>query len=334
MKAAGTKPMDETGATRGRATTGGKRRVLISAPYFQPVVERFRETFADAELVIPPVRERLSEEELLQLIGDIDGAICGDDQFTEQVLRAAPRLKVISKWGTGIDSIDRKAAERLGIAVCNTPNAFTEPVADTVLGYILCFARRLPWSDAEMKRNHWAKLPSVSLRECTLGIIGVGNIGRAVAHRAAAFGMRLLGNDVVPIPAECLAQTGMQAVAKEELLRQADFVTLNCDLNPTSTHLMSEAEFAVMKPTAYVINTARGPIIDEPALARALQQKQIAGAGLDVFEVEPLPADSPLRGMDNVMLAPHNANSSPTAWERVHQNTIRQLLEHISSATA
>lgn len=310
--------------------------MLVSAPYFQPVIERFKPVFAEAdvELLVPPVRERLNEEELLALVADIDGALCGDDQFTERVLRAAPRLKVISKWGTGIDSIDRQAAQRLGIAVCNTPNAFTEPVADTVLGYILCFARRLPWMNAEMKRNSWAKLPSVSLRECTLGIIGVGNIGRAVARRAAGFGMRLLGNDIVPIPAEFLAQTGMQAVSKEELLRQADFVTLNCDLNPTSVHLMSGSEFGLMKPTACLINTARGPIVDEPALVRALQEKKIAGAALDVFEVEPLPADSPLRTMDNVMLAPHNANSSPTAWERVHENTIRQLLEHLAVPAA
>lgn len=316
--------------------TSAKRRVLVSAPYFQPVIERFRKIFdeADIELVVPTVRERLSEKELLGLVADIDGALCGDDQFTARVLRAAPRLKVISKWGTGIDSIDRQAAKQLGIAVCNTPNAFTEPVADTVMGYILCFARRLPWMNDAMRKDSWAKLPSVSLRECTLGIIGVGNIGRAVARRAAAFGMRLLGNDIVTIPAEWLAQVGMQAVSKDELLRQADFVTLNCDLNPTSVHLISRGELGSMKPTAYLINTARGPIVDEPALVEALQQKQIAGAALDVFEFEPLPAESPLRAMDNVMLAPHNANSSPSAWERVHQNTIRQLLEHIAVTTA
>lgn len=309
-----------------------KRRVLVSAPYFQPVVDRFREVFAEAdiELVVPPVQERLSEQELLKLVCDVDGAICGDDQFTERVLEAAPRLKVISKWGTGVDSIDRQAAARLGIAVCNTPNAFTEPVADTVLGYILCFARRLPWMNHDMRRNLWVKRLSVSLRECTLGIIGVGNIGKAVARRAAVFGMRLLGNDIVTICPEWLAEVGMHAVSKEELLRRADFVSLNCDLNPTSYHLISRPELGLMKPTACLINTARGPIIDEPALVLALQQKQIAGAALDVFEREPLPAGSPLRAMENVLLAPHNANSSPVAWEQVHQNTVRQLLEHLS----
>jgi D-3-phosphoglycerate dehydrogenase len=306
-------------------------KVLVSAPYMQPVLERFRPVFEanDIEVIVPPVKERLSEDELLQWIGDVDGVICGDDRFTERVLRAAPRLKVISKWGTGIDSIDREAAQRLGIPVRNTPNAFSEAVADSVLGYILCFARQLLWTDRDMRAGKWHKRPSVSLRERTLGVIGVGNVGKAVVRRATAFGTRVLGNDLVEMPPAFLAETGIEMVSKDDLLRQADFVSLNCDLNPTSFHLMSDREFSLIKPTAYVINTARGPIIDEPALVRALQERRIAGAALDVFEVEPLPADSPLRGMDNVLLAPHNANSSPEAWERVHQNTIRNLIEEL-----
>jgi len=304
-------------------------KVLVSAPYIQPVIDRFRTIFEahDIELIIPSVRERLCEEELLQWVGDVDGVICGDDRFTGRVLRAAPRLKVISKWGTGIDSIDVEACKRLGIAVRNTPNAFSEPVADTVMGYILCFARQLLWMDRDMRAGVWSKRPGISLRECTLGVIGVGNVGKAVVRRAIAFRMRVLGNDIVEMPAEFVAETGIEMVAKEDLLCQADFVSLNCDLNPTSFHLMSDREFLLMKSTAYLINTARGPIIDEPALVRALQEKRIAGAALDVFEVEPLPENSPLRRMDNVLLAPHNANSSPEAWERVHQNTIRNLLE-------
>jgi D-3-phosphoglycerate dehydrogenase / 2-oxoglutarate reductase len=125
-----------------------------------------------------PVRERLSEKELLSLVGAIDGAICGDDEFTEAVLGAAPRLKVISKWGTGIDSIDLEAAAKLNIRVCNTPNAFTDPVADTVLGYILCFARLLPWMDQDLRHGLWDKRDAISLRDCTLGIVGVGILAR------------------------------------------------------------------------------------------------------------------------------------------------------------
>lgn len=306
-------------------------KVLVSAPYMQAVVDRFRSIFEanNIEVILPPVNEQLSEEELLQWVGNIDGAICGDDCFTERVMQAAPRLKVISKWGIGIDSIDREAAARLGVAVRNTPNAFGEPVADTVLGYILCFARQLPWMDRDIRTGVWCKRSCTSLRECTVGVIGVGNVGKAVVRRAITFGMRVLGNDIVEMSADFLAETDIKMVSKEDLLRQADFVSLNCDLNPTSYHLMSDAEFALMKPSAVVINTARGPIIDELALVKALQEKRIAGAALDVFEVEPLPENSLLRQMDNVLLAPHNANSSPEAWERVHQNTIHNLLDEL-----
>lgn len=308
-----------------------QRRVMITAPYMQPVVDRFRPIFDEnnVELFVPPVNERFEEAELLQWVADIEGVICGDDRFTERVLLAAPKLKVISKWGTGIDSIDLATCERLGIAVRNTPNAFSEPVADTILGYMLCFARNLPWMDRAMRDGQWYKIPSVSLGECTLGVIGVGNVGKAVVRRAVAMGMRVMGNDIVEIPSDFLDSTGIQMVSKQELLQQADFVSLNCDLNPSSFHLMNDEHFAKMKPAAVIINTARGSIIEETALIRALQSGQIRGAALDVFEIEPLPANSPLRLMDNVMIAPHNANSSPAAWERVHINTINNLLEEL-----
>lgn len=308
-----------------------KWKALISAPYIQPVLDKYMHILEDngVEAVVPPVKERLSEDELMKYIGDIDGAICGDDYYTERVMRSAPRLKVISKWGTGIDSIDKEAATRLGIAVRNTPNAFSEPVADTVLGYMLCFARNLPWMDRDIRAGTWHKRPSVSLGECTLGVIGVGDIGKTVVRRAMAFKMEILGNDIVEMPADFLQETGIEMLPKEELLRRADFVSLNCTLNPTSFHLMSDKEFSLMKPTAYVINTSRGPVIDEPALVRALQEGRIAGAAMDVFEDEPLSPDSPLREMDNVLFAPHNANSSPVAWERVHLRTINNMLEEL-----
>jgi D-3-phosphoglycerate dehydrogenase len=269
----------------------------------------------------------MEEDELLKWVEDIDGAICGDDRFTDHVLARAKKLKVISKWGTGTDSIDREAAARRGIQVCNTPDAFSHGVADSVLGYMLCFARRLPEMNAMVRAGMWEKISSVSLTECTLGVIGVGNVGKQVVRRAKGFGMRLVGNDIISIPADFIGETGIEMITKEALLQQSDFVSLNCDLNPTSFHLIGDRELGQMKKTAYLINTARGPIIDEPSLARALEAKAIAGAALDVFEVEPLPHDSPLMKFENVLLAPHNSNSSPKAWEFVHQNTFRNLLK-------
>ena len=307
--------------------------VLVSAPYMLPVLDEYREILKEhgIEVAVSPVNERLSEEELLPLVADVDGVICGDDRFTERVLRSAPKLKVISKWGTGIDSIDLEAAEQLGIRVCNTPGAFTDPVADTVMGYILTFARQLPWMDSDMRSGHWEKRPTVSLRECVLGVVGVGDVGKAVIQRASAFGMGLLGTDVVEVPATFVSTTGLEMVPLDALLARADFVSLNCTLNPTSNHLVGRRQLELMKETAYLINTCRGPVVDEPALAQALQDGWIAGAALDVFEDEPLPSDSPLRRLENCLLAPHNANSSPVAWRRVHENTIRNLVEVLES---
>lgn len=308
-----------------------KWRVLVTAPYIQPVIDRFRPVFQkhDIELVVPSVRERLEEEELLQWMDGIDGVISGDDHFTDRVLKSAAKLKVISKWGTGIDSIDQEVCKKLGIAVRNTPNAFSEPVADSVIGYMLCFARNLPWMDRAIRMGSWEKIPGRALRECVLGVIGVGNVGKTVVRRAIAHGMKALGNDLVEMPKEFLAATGIEMVSKKELLASADFVSLNCDLNPTSHHLMNSERFAQMKSSAVIINTARGPIIEEKALIEALQKGKIAGAALDVFEVEPLSDNSPLRNMDNVLMAPHNANSSPEAWEQVHESTIHHLIEEL-----
>jgi len=302
--------------------------VLVSAPYLIPSMARFRPMFeAEAiEIWLAPVEERLEEEALLHYAGKVDGVICGDDRFTARVLQAAaPRLKVISKWGTGIDSIDRQAASRLGIQVYNTPGAFTQGVADSVMGYVLCFARRLLWMDQAMKAGRWEKLHGRALHECSLGVIGVGNCGKAVLSRAQAFGMRLLGNDIVPIDPGFLSRTGVQMVDLDTLLDQSAFISVNCDLNPTSLHLLNATRLSRVRPGAVLINCARGPVIDETALIAALERGGLGGAALDVFEIEPLPAASPLRSMDNVLLAPHNANSSPAAWERVHVNTIRNL---------
>ncbi|HZX00785.1 MAG TPA: phosphoglycerate dehydrogenase [Candidatus Paceibacterota bacterium] len=298
------------------------KKVLITAPYFQLVLEKYRKIFEDHgfEIIAPEVNERMSEEELIPLVGDIDGILCGDDRITEKVLVAAPKLKVIVKWGTGIDSIDKEAAARRGIPVRNTPNAFTEPVSDSVLGYILCFARDIIGLDREMREGIWKKKMTSALNECTLGIIGLGNVGTAVKKRAESFGMKVVANDIKQM------NFGFM-IPLEKLLAESDFVSINCDLNPMSFHLMNKERLAMMKPTAYLINTARGPIVDEKALVEVLQTGKIAGTALDVFEDEPLLPDSPLRKMENVILSPHNTNGSLKAWERVHENSINSLIE-------
>jgi len=303
--------------------------VLVSAPYMLPILDRFLPLFANSgiECLTVPVTEYLVEAELIKYAGQFDGTLCGDDQYTARVLEAcAPRLKIISKWGTGIDSIDQQTCTRLGIMIGRTPNAFTLPVADSVLGYILAFARRQPWMDRAMKNGIWEKIPGHSLSERRIGVIGVGRIGKAVIRRAIAFGMDPLGYDIIEIDPDFIRELRVEMTSLEDLLERADFICLTCDLNPTSYHLINRGTLSMMKQTAVLINAARGRIIEENALIEALQDGKIAGAALDVFEAEPLPGNSPLLQLDNVMLAPHNANSSPEAWERVHWNTINNLL--------
>ncbi len=304
--------------------------VLYSAPYMIPLLPRYRPLLEGLglQLIVPEVHERLGEAEILVYAGQFDGTICGDDHYTPSVLAAcSPRLKVISKWGTGIDSIDRQAAEKLNIQVRNTPNAFTLPVADTVLGYMLSYARRFPWMDRAVKSGQWEKIPGRSLSECILGVVGLGKIGKAVVRRARAFGMTVLGTDIISIDPVFLAKNRVEMTSLKDLLARSDFVSLNCDLNPTSYHLMNSTTLRLLKPSAILINTARGPVVDEEALVVALQSGQLAGAALDVFENEPLSPDSPLTRLDTVMLGSHNANSSPKAWEHVHKNTIMNLLD-------
>jgi D-3-phosphoglycerate dehydrogenase len=295
-----------------------------------PFVDRFKPVLENygLEVIVPNVQERMEEADLLQYAGQFDGTICGDDRYTERVIQAcSPRLKVISKWGTGVDSIDAAACSRYEIKLCRTLNAFTTPVADTVLGYILAFARRQPWMDRQMRSGKWEKIPGKTLSECTLGVIGVGNIGKAVTRRARSFGMKVYGTDIVDVDHVFVTETGIEMTSLQSLLSSADFISVNCDLNSTSHHLINHDTLSLVKPNAVLINTARGPIVDEKALIEALQTQRLGGAALDVFEYEPLPLDSPLLKMDNVMLAPHNSNSSPAAWERVHWNTIKNLLD-------
>jgi D-3-phosphoglycerate dehydrogenase len=304
--------------------------ILFSAPYMLKSLDRFRPELEryGLDLITIDVHERLEEADLLKYAGKFDATICGDDRYTSRVLEAcAPRLKVISKWGTGIDSIDADACARLGIKLFRTTNAFTLPVADTVMGYLLAFARRQPWMDQAMKVGVWDKIPGRALHECTLGIIGVGAIGTTLTRRARAFGMKVLGNDIVEIDPGFIDETGIQMTTLEKLLTASDFVSVNCDLNPTSYHLINARTLQLMSKEAILINCARGPIVDEAALVKSLEEGLIGGAALDVFEVEPLPSDSPLRLMNNVLLAPHNSNSSPAAWEWVHWNTIKNLIE-------
>lgn len=305
------------------------KTVLITAPYMIPSMDRFTpilESFG-LNVVIPKVNERLEVNELLQFAGQYEGTICGDDRYTPEVIAAnAPKLKVISKWGTGVDAIDPEACEKYGIMIGRTPNAFTVPVSESVMAAMLSFARNVPWMDKAMKSGEWKKISGHTLLESTLGVVGVGNIGKALIRRARSFGMTILANDIIEIEPDFIIEMGIEMTSLEDLLERSDYVSLNVSLNPTSRHLINQETLKHFKPSAVLINSCRGPVVDEEALIQALQEGRLRGAALDVFEIEPLPDDSPLKRMDNVLLSPHNTNSSPFFWERIHWNSIRNLL--------
>jgi len=306
-----------------------KWKVICTTRCMIETIDRYRDEIErrGAELIIPPVDQFLTEDELIAVLGDIDGVIAGDDEFTERVYANAPRLKVVSKWGVGIDSIDVAAAQRHGVAVRNCRGSMNDAVADITVGYAVTLARRVLETHSRAAAGEWVKLEGTDVAGKTVGIIGVGNVGSEVARRFAGFRVRLLGNDPKEIPDALRRETGVRPVGFEELLSESDIVTLHCDLNPTSRGLIGDAEFDRMKPTAFLINAARGPVVREAALERALAEKKIAGAALDVFEREPLRPDSPLRGMPNVVLGCHTAYNSREAVEATSLMAINNLFD-------
>jgi D-3-phosphoglycerate dehydrogenase len=306
-----------------------KPRVLITSIFLKPGDDVDRHLLAhDMETVYRPWHGGRTEEELIGLLRGIDGAIVSTDPFTARVIQATDRLRVISRTGVGYDAVDVPAATARGIAVTITPGVNSRAVADWALALMLCCSRRLPENLAEVRRGGWTRYEGMDLAEKTLGVVGLGTIGKEVAKRAKAFGMRLLAFDLIQDLPFAEAQ-GIAYVSLEDLLRQSDVISIHCFLNEATRHLINAERLALMKSTAFLINTARGGIVDTEALCQALQAKRIAGAGLDVFEGEPLRADSPFRAIENVYLSPHVAGSTADARRRsgamAAENLIRAL---------
>lgn len=256
---------------------------------------------------------------ILDIIGDCDGLVVRNTKITRQILEAAPRLRAIGRHGVGYDTIDVAAATEMNIPVVYTPAANTESVAEIALGFIICLGRKLVKAHAAMRSGQLISdsftlsvmsqkrgLANADLRGKVLGVIGVGRIGSLLSRKAiAAFQMRVLGYDPY-VDASTLAGYGVQKVEKlEDMLPQCDFVTLHCPGGAETRHMINERTLSVMKPEAYLLNTARGTVIEEAALIRALQEGRVAGAALDVFDPEPPQPDNPLLHMENVIVTPH-----------------------------
>lgn len=307
-------------------------RVLVSCPLIQDSIESYDELFENHGVTYDDldVDQQLTEEDLLEVIGQYHGVIAGDDEFTRAVFEAAENLQVVSKWGIGVDSIDFDAAKDHGVAVHNTPGAFADEVADMVIGYAIMLTRHLHNIDSGVREGEWPCLRGVSLRERTFGVLGVGNIGSAVARRAAAHGMNVIGHDVQPIPEDLRTDIGIESATVDELFENSDIVSLNCALTPETEGIVDETKLEALGSEGYLINTARGRLVDEYALVDALQNGDIAGAALDVYETEPIDEHHPLTQFENVVLGTHNAQNTEEAVQAVNDRAVENLLDELT----
>ena len=283
-------------------------RVLVADKIHEDGVKLLKE-FAEVD-----VATGLKPAELVERVKSCDAIVVRSaTKVTKEIIDAGKNLKVIVRAGVGLDNIDVAAAEARRITVLNTPEAPTVAVAELVFGLMLSWARRLPQADASMKAGRWdkAQFMGTELRGKTLGIVGTGRIGRAVGYKAKSFLMKLLAYDPVT-NAEFVERTGARYVDLNTLLRESDFVTLHVPLVEQTKHLIGKQQLGLMKPTAVLVNTSRGAVIDEAALVEALRSGKIAGACLDVYEAEP-PVGSPLLKLPNVVLTPHIGASTHEA---------------------
>lgn len=306
-----------------------KYNVLISCPHLQNTISHYYDIFEknDILLTIPHVEQQLLEKDLVKIIEPIDGAIIGDDEFSSNVLKSAKNLKVISKWGVGIDNIDLDCASRLGIVVKNTPGVFSGEVADVVLGYCILLSRKLHLIDKNVRSGYWPHLTGFSLQGKTIGIIGMGNIGKEVTKRANIIGMKIIGFDVISPPSDFLSQYSVEMKDIFYLFENSDIITLNCNLTKDNYHLLNSEAFSKMKKGVFIVNCARGGLIDEKSLISALNEGIVAGAALDVFENEPLTEDNPLRKYESCIFGSHNSSNTYEAIMKTNDIAINHVIE-------
>ncbi|MBX3070919.1 MAG: D-glycerate dehydrogenase [Thermomicrobiales bacterium] len=275
---------------------------------------------------LPPDREAL-----VALLHGCDGAIVlVTDPIGAELLDAEPQIRVLSQFAVGYDNIDLTAATARGVAVCNTPGVLTETTADLAWALLMASARRVVEGADYVRAGKWQTwgptlLMGADVHHATLGIVGFGRIGKEVAKRGRGFDMRILAFDTMP-DEQAAADLGIELVDLETLLRESDFVSLHCALTAETRHLIDADALALMKPTAILINAARGPVVDTDALVNALQTGAIAGAGLDVTDPEPIPADHPLVGLQNVVIVPHIASASIATRGKMAEMAAQNLL--------
>lgn len=303
-------------------------RVVVTADAFRRDAPGAEEPLrrAGCEVSYPDRMGPLPAEELVAALAGADAVIASSDPYNERTLVACPRLRVLVRWGTGVDTVDLDACTAAGVLACNAPGLNVEAVADHTLGVMLALARRLTYQTAVMRAGGWEEVRGVDLWRKTVGIVGFGAVGRAVARRLAGFQCRVMAFDPL-LPPGAVEATGAEPAELEALFSTADFVSLHASLTPETRGLVSAVMLGRMKPSAFLVNTARGPLVDEAALVCALREGRIAGAAIDAFESEPLPADHPLRAMPNCLATPHSAFNTQETADAVNAAVAEQVVD-------
>jgi D-3-phosphoglycerate dehydrogenase len=303
-------------------------KVLITARMFGTVSDRAKELLISAGhhvLPNPYAGRLLNEKEVIDLIPDADGIIAGQDALTGKAIAAGKNLKIITRYGVGVDKVDIANATKHKIVVTNTPGANSDAVAEYAIALMLAVARKLVVGQKAAAKGSWDYMISTGLNHKVLGIIGLGKIGKAVAVRAKAFGMKIIAYDTYQdnLFAE---QNDIEFVGLEQILRNSDFISLHVPGTTENIHLIGKPQLNLMKPTAFLINTARGTLLDEQALFTALKEKRIAGAGLDVLFTEP-PENNPLFSLENVVITPHLAANTTDAIENMDFMSVQAVID-------
>ncbi|WP_163536322.1 phosphoglycerate dehydrogenase [Gracilibacillus sp. YIM 98692] len=281
------------------------------------------------DIIHNPYGRIMTKDEMIEQVKDIDGVIVGVDPLDADVLKHAQKLKVISKYGVGTDNIDVDFAKQNNIPVTVTQNANADAVADYALALMLSSARKVVHIDQECRHLNWNKITTVDMHKKTLGLVGLGNIGKKVARRAQGFDMKVLAYDLFHDKAYA-EESGVEYVdTVDKIFSQADFISLHLPLNEHTQHLVGAKQFEMMKSTAVIINTARGGLIDEKALFHALNEKQIWGAGIDVFEQEP-PSNTELLSLNNLVIGSHCAASTVQAVDNMGIMASQNLINALS----
>ena len=306
--------------------------VLVTCPPMLGQFDRFVDLAASKGLRLhrAQVTQTLSEDELCALLPGYDGWIIGDDPATRRVFEAGRggRLQAAVKWGIGVDNVDFDACKDLGLPIINTPGMFGAEVADIAVAYVIGLARALFVIDRGVRAGGWPKPAGISLGGRCAGVVGMGDIGRNAITRLQALGLRVIAYD--PGINGDGGIKGLERAAWPERLEECDFLVFTCALTPRNRHMLGAETLARCMPGVRVVNVARGPLIDEAALIAALQSGQVHSAALDVFEDEPLPADSPLRGFDNCIFGSHNGSNTVDAVIRASHQAIERLAGFLS----